>query len=146
LALPDGAVNFADISPELSRDFRGLRVWLPLALFGAAAFRDNLREKLELARWAYEELRAEPGFEMIDEPQLSVVAFRYLPPRGDPNEFNARLLQRVNDKKRVFISSTMLGGRFVLRFCVVSFRTHEEQMAHAVEDVRSAARELAGGR
>jgi aromatic-L-amino-acid decarboxylase len=146
LALPEGAVNFTDISPELSRDFRGLRVWLPLALFGAAAFRDNLREKLELARWAYEELRAEPGFEMIDEPQLTVVAFRYRPPRGDLNEFNARLLQRLNDKKRVYISSTMLEGRFVLRFCVVSFRTHEEQMAHAVEDVRSAARELVGGR
>ena len=44
----------------------------------------------------------------------------------------------------LFISSTMLQGRFVLRFCVVSFRTHEEQMAHAVEDVRSAARELVG--
>ena len=146
LALPEGAVNFSDISPELSREFRGLRVWLPLALFGAAAFRDNLREKLELARWAYEELRDEPGFEMIDEPQLTVVAFRYLPPRGDPNEFNARLLQRLNDRKRVYISSTTLGGRFVLRFCVVSFRTHQEQMANAVEDVRQAARELADGR
>jgi aromatic-L-amino-acid decarboxylase len=140
---PVDAVSFNDYSPELSRDFRGLRLWLPMQLHGVAAFRDNLREKLELARWAYEELRTEPGFECLDEPQLSVVAFRYLPERGDANEFNAQLLQRVNDRGRVYISSTQLGGNYVLRFCVLSFRTHGERVAMAVEDVVEAARELA---
>jgi aromatic-L-amino-acid decarboxylase len=141
-------VNFSDISPELSRDFRGLRVWLPFKLFGAAAFRDNLREKLELARWAWEELRATPGFECLDEPQLSVVPFRYQPQRGDVNEFNRRLLRRVNDKRRVFITSTKLDGDFVLRIAVLSFRTHGRHVQAAVEDIRAAARELeeeAGG-
>ena len=141
---PEGAVSFADISPELSRDFRGLRVWLPLALFGAEAFRDNLREKLELARWAYEELRDEPGIEMLDEPQLSIVAFRYVPASGDADAANARILQRVNGYRRVFISSTRITGRIVLRFCVLSFRTHAREMAMAVEDVRRAVREEMG--
>ena len=148
LQLPEGAVNFSDISPELSRDFRGLRVWLPFKLFGVAAFRDNLREKLELARWAWEELRATPGFECLDEPQLSVVPFRYRPRRGDVNDFNRRLLRRVNDKRRVYITSTKLDGDFVLRIAVLSFRTHGRHVHAAVEDIRAAARELeeeAGG-
>src|SRR5207245_1429690 len=83
LERPEDAVDFADLSPELSREFRGLRLWLPLKLYGVAAFRDNLREKLELTRWAYEELRDEPGFEMLDEPQLSIVPFRFRPRLGD---------------------------------------------------------------
>jgi aromatic-L-amino-acid decarboxylase len=142
---PPGAVNYADISPELSRDFRGLRLWLPLKLFGINAFRDNLREKLALARWAWEELRHEPGFECLDEPQLSVVAFRYRPRRGDPDEFNARLLQRINARKRVYISSTRLRGQYVLRFCVLSFRTHTREIQMAVEDAIESARELESG-
>jgi aromatic-L-amino-acid/L-tryptophan decarboxylase len=142
LELPAGAINFADHSPELSRDFRGLRVWLPLMLYGVEAIRDNLREKLELARWAYEELQATPGFECFDAPQLSIVAFRYRPARGDADAFNAALLQRVNARRRVFLSSTRLEGKYVLRICVLSFRTHGREVAMAVEDLRAAAQEL----
>jgi aromatic-L-amino-acid decarboxylase len=142
LQRPDGAVNFSDISPELSRDFRGLRLWLCFKLLGVAAFRDNLREKLELARWAYEELRATPGFECLDEPQLSVVPFRYVPQRGDANDFNRRLLQRVNAKRRVFLTSTMLEEKFVLRIAVLSFRTHARHVQACVQDIVESAREL----
>lgn len=142
LQLPDGAVNFSDISPELSRDFRGLRLWLPLKLLGVAAFRDNLREKLDLARWAYEELCASPGFECIDPPQLSVVAFRYVPKNGDADAFNQELLRRVNARRRVFLTSTRIRGQVVLRLAVLSFRTHGATMVAAIEDLRAAAAEL----
>ncbi len=52
--------SFADLSPELTRDFRGLRVWLPLHLHGVGAFRDALDEKLDLARHAYDQLLRDP--------------------------------------------------------------------------------------
>jgi aromatic-L-amino-acid decarboxylase len=120
-------------------------LWLPLKLFGVAAFRDNLREKLELARWAWEELQAAPGFECLDEPQLSVVAFRYVPETGDADAFNARLMQAVHARRRVFLSSTTLRGQYVLRLCVLSFRTKGERMAMAVEDLVECARELESG-
>ena len=51
------AINPADLSPEMSRDFRGLRLWLPLKLLGAASFRRCLDEKLDLAEWVAGELR-----------------------------------------------------------------------------------------
>jgi aromatic-L-amino-acid decarboxylase len=138
---PPGTVNFADLSPELSREWRGLRLWLPLKLLGVGAFRDNLREKLELARWAWEELRQEPEIECLDEPQLSIVAFRCRPRGGeDTDAASRRLLDRVNGRRRVFMSSTTIGGRFVLRICVLSFRTHGRHVAMAVEDIRRALR------
>ena len=134
-----GAVNFTDLSPELSRDFRGLRVWLPLALHGLGAFRAALAEKLALARVAYESLLAEPLLEMVDAPQLSVVAFRMR--AGDAA--SAELLRRVNARKRVFLSSTTLEKKFTLRICVLSFRTHDEHVRLATSAILEEARSIA---
>lgn len=135
-------VNFTDLSPELSRDFRGLRLWLPIRLHGLRAFRAALAEKLVLARSAFESLRADPLFEVLDEPQLSVVAFTMRTRRGGENEANAELLRRVNARRRVFLSSTTLEGRYVLRICVLSFRTHAERLEAAVTQLREEARRL----
>lgn len=140
---PEGEVpNFTDYSPELSRDFRGLQVWLPIKLHGLKAFRDALDEKLDLTRYLHEALRDTPGFEVPWEPDLTVVAFRYLPSSGDPEEFNRRLLERINGSKRVFLSSTILGGRFTIRACIVSHRTHRDRIDEAIEIIRQAAAEL----
>jgi aromatic-L-amino-acid decarboxylase len=135
-------VSFNDLSPELSRDFRGLRLWLPLKLHGLEAFRQALQEKLELARYAYDQLREDPLFEMLDEPQLSVVAFRL---RGTPAEADAagaELLRRVNARRRVFLSSTEIDGRYVLRICVLCFRTHRDRVQDAVTALREEAQAL----
>jgi aromatic-L-amino-acid/L-tryptophan decarboxylase len=136
--------NFADYSPELSRDFRGLRVWLPLMLHGVAAFRDALDEKLDLTQYLDEELRATRGFELRWKPDLSVVAFTYRFRNGEQNEMNARLLQRINDSRRVFLSSTSIHDRYVIRACVLSFRTHRDRMEEAVDIIREAAAALDG--
>lgn len=140
-------VDFNLISPELSRDWRGLRVWLPIAMHGIGPFRANLEEKLELTRWATEELRKIPGIEIVAEPQLSIVAFR-LASRGsdaDPdaeNDRNRAFLSTINARRRVYLTGTMLGPRFALRICVLSFRTHLDRMREGLEDIRSAAEEL----
>ena len=86
--------------------------------------KDGPVNRLDLARWLYERLRDEPGFELPWEPEVTVVAFRYRPRSGDAEEFNRRLLRRINESKRVFLSSTLIGGRFVIRACILSHRTH----------------------
>jgi aromatic-L-amino-acid decarboxylase len=139
LAPEDEIPNFADYSPELSRDFRGLRVWLPLKLHGADAFREALDEKLDLAEWLYEELRATSRFELPWKPDLTVVPFRYQPSAGHAEAFNRRLLERINASKRVFLSSTIIGGRFVLRACILSFRTHRDRIEETAAIIREAA-------
>jgi aromatic-L-amino-acid decarboxylase len=135
-----GQTNFTDISPELSRDFRGLRVWLPIQLHGLGAFREQLQEKLELTRWAWRELKDDPLFEILDEPQLSILAFTSRSRRADPNAAGAEILRRVNERRRVFLSSTTLEGRYVLRICVLSFRTHADRLRDAVTGLKEEAR------
>ena len=137
--------DFNLLSPELSRGFRGLRVWLPLKMHGIGPFRANLEEKLALARWACGELRRVPGVQILAEPQLSIVAFR-LALAGAAEEkldlLNRRLLDRINGRRRVYLTGTRLNGRFAIRICVLSFRTHRDRMEQALEDVRVAASEL----
>lgn len=135
-------VDFCQISPELSRPPRGLSVWLPLKLHGAAAFRRALDEKLDLAAWAARELHAlEPAIEVVAEPQLSTVAFRlrHAGMDGDAlNRVNRQFLARINARNRVHLTGTMVGDEFVLRICVVSFRTHRDRMEQCLEDIRAA--------
>jgi aromatic-L-amino-acid decarboxylase len=134
-ALPD----YAELGPELTRDFRGLRLWLPLHLHGVAAFRDALDEKLDLAAYAHGELAGSGGLELPWAPDLSIVAFR-LPGGEAANGANQALLARVNAGRRVHISSTLVGGVVTLRLCIISHRTHHDRVAEAVEViVREAA-------
>ena len=140
--------DFCEISPELSRDFRGLRVWLPLAMHGAGTFRRYLDEKLDLARWAADELRELEHVEIVAEPQLSLLAFRYAPPGVEPEEqdrLNQAILDRVNAGRRVYLTATRLDGRFVPRICVLHFRTHRDRVAECLDAIREALREVAGG-
>jgi glutamate/tyrosine decarboxylase-like PLP-dependent enzyme len=132
----------ADLSAELSRPFRGMRLWLPLKLFGLAVFRAALAEKIWLARYFHERISSMPGFEAGPYPDLSVVTYRYVPEHGDANEFNRRMLQAVHDDGRVFITSTMIGNRFTLRLAVLHFRTHLATIDYLLDLLERKAREL----
>ncbi|MDT8321402.1 MAG: pyridoxal-dependent decarboxylase [Xanthomonadales bacterium] len=132
----------ADLSAELSRPFRGLRLWLPIKLLGLGAFRAALAEKIWLARYFHQRLGAVAGFEVGPEPDLSVVTYRYRPTRGDVDEFNQRLLRAVLDDGKVFISSTRLDGAFTLRLAVLHFRTHLDTIDYLLDLLQSSARRL----
>jgi aromatic-L-amino-acid decarboxylase len=138
-------VDFCQISPELSRPFRGLRTWLPIKLLGIGPFRDNLDEKLDLALWAERELRTVEHIEIVAEPQLSILAFRLVPTGPDReglNRLNRDFIARINARRRVYLTGTMVSGDFVLRICVLSFRTHQDRMRACLEDIRAVAAEV----
>jgi aromatic-L-amino-acid/L-tryptophan decarboxylase len=143
-------VDFSEYGPELSRPYRGLRVWLPLKMHGLGVFEEQLEEKLALTRLAFERVRALPGIEILAEPQLSLFAFRLVPPGWEDrdeeelNRLNRRFLDRINARQRVFLTGTMLGDRFALRICVLSFRTHRDRIEAALEDIEAALGEVAG--
>jgi aromatic-L-amino-acid/L-tryptophan decarboxylase len=132
--------NYSEYSAELSRDWRGLRVWMPLQLHGVDAFRDALDEKLDLAAYLADALRADPRIEVCWDPQLTVVPFRLAGDHDD--DLQRAFLAKINASKRVFLSSTMIHGRYVVRACIVSHRTHKDRIEECADIVRSAAAEL----
>ena len=130
----DEIPNFGEYGPEFTRDFRGLRVWLPLVVHGVAAFRDALDEKLDLTRWLYEDLRTVPGLELPWEPSLSITAFR-----AETDERTRAILDHVNASGRVFVSSTTIDGRVYIRPCIVVVRTHRDRVEELAALIREAA-------
>jgi aromatic-L-amino-acid/L-tryptophan decarboxylase len=132
----------AELSPELTKHFRAMRLWLPLQLHGVKAFRACLEEKLLLARYFYSELKKLKGFEPGPGPDLSIVTFRYIPENADANEFNRKLVKALQLDGRVFLSSTTINGKFVIRLAVLSFRTHLDHVLQAIEVLKEKVRQL----
>ncbi len=132
----------ADLSPELSKHFRGLRLWLPLMFLGTKPFSAALEEKIQLARYAHLKLREFKNIELGPMPQLSVVTFRIEPPGGDANIFNKKLLEEIHKDGRVFLSSTILNGKFILRMAILSFRTHLKEIDLTLEILKEKIRFL----
>lgn len=137
-ALPDShEYSPADLSPELTKHFRGMRMWLPLQLFGVAAFRASLEEKALLCHYFYEEIQKK-GFEVGPPPELSVMVFRF--PGND--ESNQQLLKYIQHDGRIFASSTTINGVFWIRLAVMSFRTHLKEIELALKLFGDAVEQL----
>ena len=140
-----GVFSPSDLSVELSRPFRGPRLWLPLKVFGLAPFRAALEEKLVLARYFRGRLAEMPGWAVGPEPDLSVVTYRYVPRRGDADDFNRRLLRAVSADGGAVISATEIDGVYTLRLAVLHYRSHLEEVDRLLEVLaREAARLEAG--
>lgn len=138
-----GELSPADLSPELTKHFRGLRLWLPLKLLGVGLFRAALSEKIHLARYFYEQIQKIDGFEVGPYPDLSIVTYRYLPKRGDADVFNHRLTQAIQQDGRIFISSTRVDGKRVLRVAISCFRTHLDDIDETLDILSRKAKQLA---
>ena len=112
----------ADYSPELTKHFRGMRMWLALQYYGTDVFRACLEEKLLLTTYFYQKVE-NLGFVRGPEPELSVCIYRFVPESGDANQFNMDLVEAVRIDGRVFLSSTSINGVIWLRLAVLAFRT-----------------------
>ena len=114
-------------------------------MHGIQPFRSNLEEKLELTSWIGPRLAALPGIEIVTPTTLTVIVFRYHDPlleNSALNSLNRRLLEAINRRRRVYLTSTRLDGRFVIRICILSFRTHLDQVKQCLEDVEAALEEV----
>jgi len=135
-------VSPAELSPELSRHFRGLRVWLALKLVGVGAFRAALSEKMLLARYAWHRLSAMDGMAVGPYPDLSIVIFRFVPEQGNADAFNQDLVERIMADGRVYLSSTLINNTFMLRLAILSFRTHLEKLEQALTIIETLCRQI----
>lgn len=130
-AAEEGIQSPSNLSPELTKHFRGLRLWLPLQIHGIAPFIACLEEKLLLTH--YFRLRLlENGFQPGPEPDLSVSYFWY-PFEQDRDANNKRLMAEIHRDGSVFLSSSVIDGRFVIRIAILAFRTKKETVDRAMD-------------
>lgn len=116
---------------------------MPLRLVGVDPFRAALSEKIQLARYFYEQIQKIEGFEVGPYPDLSIMTYQYLPKQGNADAFNHRLMQTIQQDGRVFISATRVDRKFVLRLAVGCFRTYLEDIEETLKILRRTAKQLA---
>jgi glutamate/tyrosine decarboxylase-like PLP-dependent enzyme len=137
---------FFEESIELSRRFRGLKLWLSLRYHGLQAFRAAIQQDLDHAQRLVVAIREVPALEIAAPAELSAVCFRHQV-REDASEevrnlFNLALLKRIVSRGRVYLSNTELNGRFCLRVCIVNHLTTDTDIDAVVPEVLDAASEI----
>jgi glutamate/tyrosine decarboxylase-like PLP-dependent enzyme len=132
------ATNFVDLGPQNSRGFRALKVWLALQHVGRAGYETMLADDIRLASLLHETARAHPDLDVFT-CCLSISTFRYIPAElrtkvGDPevedylNRLNKEIQARMESQGETFLSNAVLDGMYVLRGCIVNFRTEERDV------------------
>jgi len=139
----DEAFAFWNFSPELSRPFRALTVWLQIKLWGARKLAAVIENNMECARYFGNLVQNSPDFELLAPVGLSIFCFRYHPPgySGDLDALNERILINLQRGGSSYLSNARVHGKFALRGCVLNHRTTIEDMEILMQDLRVAARE-----
>jgi aromatic-L-amino-acid decarboxylase len=137
-------VNFRDWGIQLGRRFRALKLWFVIRSYGVDGLRDLIRRHVRLACELASWIERRPDFELMAPVPFGLVCFRYRPRDMSPDdpavdELNRRLLTRVNATRRVHLTHTELGGRYVIRMVIGQRLTERNHVEEAWELIREAA-------
>lgn len=123
--------NYYKYGPQNSRGFRALKVWLSLRQAGREGYERMISDDIHLARKLYKRVEAHPQLDACSQ-NLSITTFRYVPEDLEPgsphvdaylNKLNTELLERLQRGGEAFVSNAVMGSSYVLRACIVNFRT-----------------------
>ena len=131
--------NFTDYGIQLSRNFRALKLWMSIKVFGLAAFRAAIERGFVLAEFAEACLRGMPGWEIVTPAQMGIVCFRY---SALDDDAHLSLVQTLLEDGFALITSTILRGQTVLRTCTINPRTTEADIRAALERLDGFARRV----
>jgi aromatic-L-amino-acid decarboxylase len=129
-------IDYYEYGPQNSRGFRALKVWLALRQVGRAGYVEMISDDMRLAQELYRLVDAHAELRAFTQG-LSITTFRYVPPDLTPgseqvetylNRLNAELLTRLQKSGEAFLSNAVVTGKFLLRACVVNFRTSLEDV------------------
>lgn len=148
----DQPVNFHEFGMQNSRGFKALKVWMAFKQIGREGFQKIIQQDIDLAKMLLEEVMATPELETFMQ-SLSITTFRFVPygiNGDDPkqkdylNELNQKILNKIQEQGEAFVSNAVIDGRFLLRACIVNFRTREEHIKLLPKIVVRVGRELVG--
>jgi aromatic-L-amino-acid/L-tryptophan decarboxylase len=129
------AVNLMDYGIPLGRRFRALKLWFILRSFGREGLVETIRSQVAMAQDFAREIDTHPCFERVAPARFSVVNFRI---KGT-DAMNRQILDEVNASGEVFLSSTVLRGKYTLHLAIGNYGTKPEHVAKAWELLRKAA-------
>lgn len=147
---------FWDYTPELSRRFRALKVWMMLKGVGTKALGEAIEQNINCAKYLESLVETSRDFEMLAPVELSIFCFRYVPPdlrkelltadldrteqiNRELDALNERIMVKLQRDGSSYLSNAVAKGRFALRGCVINYRTTKKDMELLLEDIRRVA-------
>ena len=134
----EGRVDYSEWSVTLGRRFRALKVWFLLRAYGVEGLASRIRDHVRWSADLCERLRAEPQFEIVTEPVLSLFSFRH------ERIAAADLAEAINREGRIYLTAGDHDGTPMVRFVAGQFETKEEDMDVAFDAITQAAMRLDG--
>jgi aromatic-L-amino-acid/L-tryptophan decarboxylase len=151
VAREEREVNLCDYGLQLTRSFRALKVWMAVKTFGIRRYREVIDQCLDLTKFAARLFEKSPRLAIVTPPSLGIFTFRYVPRRlplnGSEreeviNRFNTMLMEKIISSRQLMLSSTLLGSKQVLRFCVLNHRTRKEDIRQALRLIERFGQEI----
>ncbi len=125
------AINYFEYGPENSRSFRALKIWLALNHAGRAGYAQMISDDIRLAEKLFALASSHPELQAFAQG-LSITTFRFVPRdlaagaskvEDYLNLLNSELMTRLQKSGEAFLSNAVVNGKFLLRACIVNFRT-----------------------
>jgi aromatic-L-amino-acid decarboxylase len=140
---------FSEYGFQQSRGFRALKLWATLAHAGRSGLALQIARHNVLARYLERRVQQTPELELCSSGKLSIVCFRCRPAllRDDDaalDALNKDVMEQVQSEGTAFLTSAVLGGRFVLRACILHYATTEQDLDLMLDAVRRIASDAAG--
>ena len=138
-ATESGAVfDYRDWHIQLGRRFRSLKLWFVIRHYGVNGLQYHIRKHIEMAQQFAQWARTSSDFELIVPAPLNLVCFTHK--NGD--EFNRKLLETINMQGKIYLTHTVINGRYILRMCIAQTHTEAEHVQQAWQIIQETAKQL----
>ena len=141
----DQVNNFRDWGIQLGRRFRALKLWFVIRSYGVDGLKQIIRNHISMANWFADRIKDSPNFELMAPVSLNLVCFRWNNGQLDNSELNRinkHLLSRINESGEVYLTHTLLSGRYTIRLSVGQRTTTRSDVERALAIIFRAAADL----
>ncbi len=116
----DGYTNLVDKSIQTTRRFDALKVWTAFQVRGKDGWSELIETSMENARYFYNQLKDDSNFEVVTEPEISSVVFRFCDGNKNTDEINKKVRRRLIHEYGTIIGQTVSDGKVCLKFTLLN--------------------------
>ena len=137
--------NYRDWGIQLGRRFRALKLWFVIREYGVSGLKEIVRKHIRLAGLFAYRIKSSEEFELMAPVNTNLVCFRWNDGSRSEKELNIlnkKLLSRINESGSVYLTHTILSGRYTIRMAVGQRTTEKEDIARAWEVIKYSLKEI----
>ena len=143
----DGKSDFMDLSPQLGRSFRALKIWWVLRTFGRAGLEARMNLALDQAAWLRQQAANSPSWQVPVQSAYPLVCLRYVPADIDGNavgaaeadQLNARIVEEVNESGEAYVSHSVIREGYIIRVSLGNIHTTGDDVRRLWDVLNRAA-------